>query len=233
MNDRNIEVAGELTDVARRLQLESTPEDTWQRITELAVRTLDGCEFAGVSLVYPQRIDTPAATDEVVKRVDAIQYETGQGPCLESIRDEENLVSDDLEAEDRWPAFTERAVKETSIRSMLAFQLFVREETLGALNLYSTRRYAFDDRDASVGSLFAAHAALAMSNAEQRQHSEHMDDALASSRTIGLALGILMAQSQVDREKAFAILSRASQRSNVRIRALAETIVKSVEERAT
>lgn len=233
MTDVNLKVASELTEVARLLDEAPTPDATWQRIVELAVSTLDGCEFAGVSLVQPLRIDTPAATDDVVTRVDAIQYETGQGPCLESIRDEETLVSDDLETELRWPAFTERAVRETNIRSMLAFRLFVRDETLGALNLYSMRKFAFDERATSVGALFAAHAALAMSNAEQRQHAGHMDEALASSRTIGLALGILMAQSQVDRNRAFSILSEASQRSNVKIRDLAETIVTSVEARAT
>ena len=219
-------VARDMADVARELEAESTPHETWQRICELAVKQIVGCEAAGISMVYSHgRIDTPVGTADVVQRVDQIQYETGQGPCLDAIREHDVFRTGDLAREDRWPDFAQRAAAETGVRSMLSFQLFVQDDVLGGLNLYSGQVDAFTDRDQSVGSLFVAHAALAMSNAQEHEHNVQLEAALESSRTIGVALGVLMAQQDVDRNTAFQILSSASQRSNVKLRDLAEQIV--------
>ncbi len=226
-------VAEDLASVARQLECETTPVQTWQRIVDLAVDNLDGCEMAAISLVYSfKRIDTPVYTDPLALRVDEIQYETSQGPCVDSIRDHEVVETPDLLADDRWPLFGQRASEATGIRSMVGFRLFVREDTLGALNLYSTQVAAFDDESRQMGSLFAAHAALAMASAAEHEHGEHLENALESSRVIGVAVGILMEQSSVDRAGAFRILSLASQRSNVKLRELAERIVAGVESRA-
>ena len=227
-------VAQNLASVARQLQGEDTPVRTWQRIVDLAVATLDGCEMAAISLVHASgRIDTPVFTDKLALKVDEIQYETGQGPCLQSIRDHEVVMTPDLAAEDRWPQFSRRASEETGIRSMIGFRLFVREDTLGALNLYSSQVAGFQGDATALGAVFASHAALAMANAAEHEHGEDMQDALESSRTIGVALGILMGQSTVSRADAFQILSKASQRSNVKLRDLAEQIVERVESRAS
>ncbi len=226
------DVASELADVARELQGENSPRETWQRIVDLAVQQLEHCEYAAISLVRPNnRVDTPASSHPVTLKVDAIQYDTGQGPCLDAIREAEVFTTGDLGEERRWPAFAHQAVAETGIRSMLCFRLFVQQETLGALNLYARGVDAFDDHDRVIGSLFAAHAALAMSSAEQRQHGEQLESALDSSRVIGMAIGILMEQTKVPRLRAFEILSAASQRNNVKLRDLAETVVAGVEAR--
>lgn len=44
---------------------------------------------------------------------------------------------------------------------MLAFRLFVDEDAMGALNLYSKASDAFDDESRELGAVFAAHAAVA------------------------------------------------------------------------
>lgn len=219
-------VAEEFAEVARQLQQESTPTETWQRIVALTVQHMPTCESAAISLVYPGgRIDTPAATDEAARAVDRIQYEAGQGPCLDAIREHESFLTADLAQEERWPQFASRAARETGIHSMLGFRLFVQEDTLGALNLYSRQIGAFDDSDRAIGALFAAHAALAMSNAEERHTREGLEVALEGNRVIGLAIGMLMEQRQTDRDTAFTILSNASQRANLKLRELAERLV--------
>jgi transcriptional regulator with GAF, ATPase, and Fis domain len=224
-------VAAGLVGVARQLQQANSPAETWQRIVELTVQQMPSCESAAISLVYPGgRIDTPAATDEAARAVDRIQYETGQGPCLEAIREHATFRCADLAKEGRWPQFSGRAAEETGIHSMLGFRLFVQEDTLGALNLYSRQIGAFDDSAQAIGALFAAHAALAMSNAQDRRDREGLEVALEGSRVIGLAIGMLMAQRQVDRDTAFSILSGASQRANMKLRQLAEQIVDGHEE---
>jgi transcriptional regulator with GAF, ATPase, and Fis domain len=219
-------VAEGLADVARRLEREASPPDTWRRIVELTVQHMPACESAAISMIYSGgRIDTPAATDEAARAVDRIQYETGQGPCLDAIREHESFMTADLAHEGRWPQFAAHAAQETGIHSMLGFRLFVQEETLGALNLYSRQTEAFDEGDRAIGALFAAHAALAMSNAQERNTRKGLEDAHEGSRVIGLAIGMLMEQRQVDRETAFSILSGASQRANLKLRELAERLV--------
>lgn len=223
-----------LVGVSRQLQREASPAATWQRIVELAVQRMPNCESAAIALVYPDgRIDTPAATDEAARAVDRIQYEAEQGPCLDAFREHESFLTADLAREDRWPQFAGRAEQETGIHSMLGFRLFVREETLGALNLYSRQIGAFGDADRAIGALFASHAALAMSNAQERHTREGLERALVGSRMIGLAVGMLMEQRRVDRETAFAILSEASQRANIKLRELAERIVNGHEQQLT
>jgi transcriptional regulator with GAF, ATPase, and Fis domain len=220
------ELAEAFADIARQLQAQTTREGTWQKIVDLSTARLPEIQHAAISLVHrQQKVDTVAATGKIPEAVDKIQYETGEGPCLSSIWEQDMFVTADLAAEDRWPAFSRRTVAETGIRSMLAFQLFVQEDTLGALNLYNEKPDAFDDRSQAFGRVLAAHAALAMSAANAQEDAEQLQVALGSSREIGIAIGILMCQMKVDQDGAFQILSKGSQRMNVKLRQLAARIV--------
>ncbi len=100
-------------------------------------------------------------------------------------------------------------------------RLFIEEDTLGALNLYSTEEDAFDDTDVSLASVFAVHAAVAMSSAKR----EHDLEAKADTRDlIGRAKGILMAREHVTDERAFDLLRQASQRLNVKVVDIADEV---------
>ncbi len=195
-----------------------------QRIVDLAVETIDGCDHAGISLVEGRRITTPASSNDVPRRVDGIQYETGEGPCLDAIREHEVFQTECLAEEGRWPKFSKRASDETGVASMLCFRLFIEQDTLKSLEPQLKRRAAFDDDDRAVGSVFASHAAVALSTAK---HDEQMADALESRDVIGQAKGIIMARQGVTSDEAFDILRRASQRVNVKLRDLAKQVTES------
>jgi AmiR/NasT family two-component response regulator len=106
----------------------------------------------------------------------------------------------------------------------------VQEDSLGALNLYSKRTNAFDERAQAYGQVLAAHGAIAMSAADEHLVAEQLTSALESNREIGVAVGILMIQSNTDRVGAFRILSEASQRMNVKLRDLAARIIAGAEQ---
>ena len=93
---------------------------------------------------------------------------------------------------------------------------------MGALNLYSTKPDAFDETDVAMGSVFAAHAAAAMSAVRREEHLERKAE---TRDLIGRAKGILMARSDLDDDQAFDMLRRASQRLNVKLVAVAEQVV--------
>jgi serine phosphatase RsbU (regulator of sigma subunit) len=170
-----------IAQVARQMQAQGSEQETLQSMVELAVATIPGCEHAGVTIL-DDTIETPAASDEIPPRVDRLQYDAGEGPCLDAMRDHDVLVVDDLEAEDRWPSFSRRAAAETGIRSMLSFRLFLDEGTLGALNLYSRRRNAFDDDAVLAGGVFAAHAAVALEAARQRERTVALESDIEGRR---------------------------------------------------
>jgi transcriptional regulator with GAF, ATPase, and Fis domain len=213
-------------DVARALLGQADVQQTLAKIVDLAVETIDGCDHAGITFLKGDKGSTPAASDGVPTAVDAIQFDTGEGPCLSAIREHEVFECPDLRLENRWPAFAARANRETGVSSMLCFRLFVAGDTLGALNLYSKGVDAFDEHSRSVGLVFAAHAAIALSTAI---HDEQMDEALQSRDLIGQAKGILMAREGVNAEEAFDMLRRASQRLNIKLRDVARDIVQSTE----
>jgi transcriptional regulator with GAF, ATPase, and Fis domain len=217
-----VRVAELFSSIARLLSTHADLRTTLDRIVRMAAENLDACEFAGLSIVNGRKISSPAATDPVPTILDAIQQEVDEGPCLDAIRQHEVFRTGDLAAETRWPRFAARANAETGIRSVLALRLFVEEDTLGALNLYSSVNDAFDDTDVALGSVFAAHAGIALSSA-QREHD--LERKAQTRDVIGRAKGILTAQSHVSDEQAFDLLRRASQRLNIKLVDVAEQIV--------
>jgi len=66
-----------------------------------------------------------------------------------------------------WPDFGRRAA-ELDVLSMLATQLYVRDEEMGSLNLYSRTAGAFGAEEENIGLLFASHAAVAMVGAHTK-----------------------------------------------------------------
>lgn len=110
----------------------------------------------------------------------------------------------------------------SGIQSVLSFPLFAEQDTMGALDLYSHAAGAFDDHDVAIGAVFATHAAVALNNARQ---VESLESGMKSRQLIGQAVGILMVRQDVDEEKAFDMLVRASKRLNMKLRQVAEGVV--------
>jgi hypothetical protein len=82
------------------------------------------------------------------------------------------------------------AAVQLGLRSQLAVRLYLDDDgVLGGLNLYSTTSDEVDPEAEATAELFAAHAAIALHNARER---ENLDEALRSRKVIGQALGILM-----------------------------------------
>lgn len=218
----DVELAEIFADVARGLLEEHDVDGTLDRICDLAVKTIDACEAAGISIASGPRISSLSTSDALPRIVDDIQSETQEGPCVDAIKEHEVFMTGALSKEERWPEFSRRAHEETGVQSILSLRLFASEDTMGALNLYSTEADAFDDHDVATGSVFAAHAAVALTNARREAQ---LEDKAETRDVIGMAKGIIMARQHVSDDEAFAVLRRASQRMNVKIRELADRVV--------
>lgn len=209
--------------IARDLLDQPSTEATAERITELAVQVLRGCDHAGISLVEHRKIVTVAATDEVVTEGDHRQYEFNQGPCLDSIRDQETIRAPRLATDQRWPAWAPWVSEHLGVQSMLCFQLFTSDHSYGALNLYSDQPVAFDAHDEAVGLALAAHAAVAIATSRT---ITTLNNALSNRTVIGQAEGMLMERFGLTAEQAFSVLVRVSQNDNRRLFLIADELVK-------
>ena len=215
----------QLAAAARSLQSEDGAERTLDRCVTIATELFEGCRYAAVSVVHRNApIDTAAASDPRVRRGDELQYELQEGPCLDAIWHDETVHSPDLRADERWPTWGPRVAEELDIRGMLSFQLFTDQNSLGALNLYSTTVGSFDDEDVEAGLLLAAETAVALA---QARAMTQLHTAALHRTVIGQAQGILMERYQLDAQAAFAVLRRISQANNVKLHRVATELVDS------
>jgi GAF domain-containing protein len=227
-DDRSdMELAEAMAGVARTLLAEHDVDTTLARICSLAQEVVDGCEFAGISLLEGGRVTTLRSTAAIAHTLDAIQSETQQGPCVDAIKERGSYVTGSLPDERRWPEFSTRAHAETGVTSVLAVRLHAGEDTIGALNLYSSETDAFDDHDVAIAAVFSAHAGVAMARSRRE---EQLEQKAAGRTVIGQAIGILMEREGFDDSAAFDMLRRASQRMNVKLRDVADGIAHDVDQ---
>lgn len=214
----SLSTADLLAHLARDLDSEIEPARMLQRIVEAAVCDVDGADHAGIMLLQHGALTTPAATDDRVRLIDEEQYDAREGPCLQAAIDRTEIVRvDDLASDSRWPTFAERAVGH-GVASMLSFQLYARDNNLGALNLYANKPAAFDDESAHIGALLATHAALALA---ATRTEANLRNALQTRDMIGQAKGILMERFKIDQGPAFELLVAISQHSHRKLRGIA------------
>lgn len=214
--------------LSRLLLAEETLEATLGRVAGLACRTLEACDLASVTMINDGRPSTPVQTDPQANDLDAAQYRSERGPCLEAYASREAVQGAIPQSADRWPEFT-AAAEQIGIRSVLAVPLIVSDRPVGALNLFSRTADHYDGTAEETAVLFSEQAAVACANAEVywRTYSltAHLREALESRDVIGQAKGILMARRGCTADVAFEALRKVSQHRNIKLREIAEQVV--------
>jgi len=223
---------GEQTDWARMaLRMETLAaelvdvhdvDDTLEGVLKLAVWVAP-CDVASVSLRHGGgKLETTAASDPVAQRAHELQQEIGDGPCLDVVFDAEGVnVVPDLGDSARWPRWAEYAT-ELGLSSMMAVRLFTREQTIGALDLYSFERKDYDTDDVLTARVVARRVSAVLARA---QHEQTLWEAIDSRHQIGQAQGILMERYRLTADQAFAVLRRYSQEHNRKLRDVADQVV--------
>lgn len=207
--------------ISRQLAEAEGLDETLQAIVDLSVRYLAQCDGATLMLVEKGgRVITPASTDLDARRADLAQYETGQGPCLSAMQQRVTIVIVDMHDEDRWPQWR-AAVRELGWRSMLGLRLYIADDTMGALNIYSRSPDGFPAASQLLGQVFASIAAVAMKAAIS---DAGLQRALAARDDIGQAKGILMERERLTGQEAFDRLRQLSNEHDVKVRDLARDI---------
>jgi len=218
------DLAAALVSAARSISSKDTLEETLSAIAKTAQISVPGIDHVGISTVDRKgRIVTRAATDPVVTELDDLQYSLGEGPCVDALSEQRVVVAPRIRHDQRWPNYVPQAVRSTGLQSQLAVQLFLDNEgTLGGLNLYSTTHEDLHPEATGIAELFAAQAAIALGRVLK---ITTLNEALQSRKVIGQAVGILMERYDMNEERAFAFLVRASSNGNIKLRDVAQELV--------
>jgi hypothetical protein len=194
-----------------------------QQLVDFSAHAVPHAIGVGLTLVRGNREPAPlAASNELAGIVDAIETDCGEGPCLDAIEYDDITVANDLASEEqRWPKFVERALQETPVRAMFGARIFLTGEDRGALNFYASEANAFDQLDIGIGAMLSAIASVALQHAMEQKRRVNLEIALDSSRVIGMAMGIIMANQLCTADTAFDALRRVSQETNRKLRDVA------------
>ena len=132
---------------------------------------------------------------------------------------------DDLREDSRWPQFSAIAVA-NGVLSILSVQLFVEDNSMGAIDIYSDQVAAFDGEAENTALLLASHAAIAMAASRT---VGNLRVAVESRDLIGQAKGILMERYKIDAGRAFDLLVLSSQSTHRKLREVSDELVHSGE----
>jgi len=225
--DRGLAALAEtFTHLGRELNRQTSIDEVLATITSRAYEVVPSAEHAAISRGRRGKFETVAATSDLPRRVDQLQYDAGSGPCVDAILADTVFRVGDLSRDSRWPDFGRQAAERFGIRSMLSVRLFLEDDDLVAgLNLYASAKDAFDDSDTTTAMLLATHGALALTAARRQDKIEHLNRALETSRRIGAAIGILMATHRVTYDQGFDLLRIASQSRHSKLAGIAEEVL--------
>jgi GAF domain-containing protein len=208
---------------ARTINHPKSLDETLQTIAEVARDSVPGFDQVGISTLHKNgKVETRAFTGDLVLRLDEIQYSLSEGPCVDTLRDSDVVTAPKIRHDQRWPRYVPEAVA-LGVQSQLAVKLYLDDEgTLGGINFYSTISEEVDPDAEALADLFAAHSAIALGHARER---ESLNEALHSRKVIGQAIGILMERYEMNEDRAFAFLVRASSQGNIKLRDIAQELV--------
>ncbi|MCX2949703.1 GAF and ANTAR domain-containing protein [Lentzea sp. NEAU-D7] len=211
----------------------TTTGEVLEQVVEAASRVVPGADLVSVTLRSRDgKFHTPVETDRVATELDQLQYDLGEGPCLDVADPAGPAVATapDLAASTSWPRFGPAAA-DRGLGAVLSTALLPEIQSprlSGALNIYSHRQHGIDQTDHAIALLLATHASLALAHTEAVDiatlQAEQLRRAIDSRDVIGQAKGILMARRGLTADEAFDLLRRSSQHLNVKLVELAETI---------
>jgi transcriptional regulator with GAF, ATPase, and Fis domain len=172
-----------------------------------------GVTAAGLMLVDPHgRLRVMASSSERSRLVELMEIQNEEGPCLDAYRSSAAIVVRDLDVDgSRWPTFTPEALR-VGFHGVYALPMRLREQTIGALNLFHQERDAVSPNALRIGQGLADVATIAILQQREMQHgnelNEQLQAALNSRIVIEQAKGVLAERERVDMDAAFELLRR-------------------------
>lgn len=205
----------------------------------LAERCVDLLEVSAVGLLLTDRrgaLRVMAASSEETRLLELFQIQVDEGPCLDCFRSGGPVSVGDLaESRARWPQFSQAAA-ETGFAAVTALPMRLREEVIGALNLFNFQAGELTADQQRIGQALADIATIGI--LQQRAISSRdlltaqLETALSSRVVIEQAKGVIAERHGIDQGQAFERLRASARNNNRRLADLAKAIVDGTEQLA-
>ena len=198
-------------------------------LTERCVELFD-IEAAGLMLAGPRRdLQLMASSSERMRLLELFELQRQQGPCPDCYKSGKAIDEPDLAAAvERWPAFAPEASR-VGFRAVTALPLRLREELIGALNLFRSHPGPMAEADLIAAQALADVAAIGLlqhrAGREARLLAEQLSDVLNDRITIEQAKGVLAERLQVAVDEAYSLLRVYARDHRLRVAEVARQAV--------
>lgn len=168
-------------------------------------------DAVGVLLAPPgEGLRLSAASSEEAELLELFDLQQQEGPCYEAFVTGSVIAHSDItQAEDRWPTFVPRAV-EAGFRSVYGFPLRLRDDVIGALNMFLVEPRAFEGEDVLAGRSLADIATIGIMHERAVREIELREEQLRSTvqarAEVEHAKGVLAERHGVSPGEAFTLL---------------------------
>jgi GAF domain-containing protein len=201
-------------------------------LTDRAARLLD-VSAVGLLLADPRgELRVVAASSEAARLLELLQLEGDQGPCLDCYRSGLPVTSADLTADVRWPQFAV-AARLAEFSAVQALPMRLRDQVIGALNLFRDSPGGFDPEEVRVGQALADVATIGLLHERSMRRSdalnEQLQSALNSRVVIEQAKGKLAERLNSDMDEAFIVLRDHARSNNRRLSEVARGFIEGTE----
>lgn len=187
-------------------------------------------DAAGLLLSDQRRgLQVLASSSEKARLLELFQLQSDEGPCLVAFRTGTHVAAPRLEAElERWPQFVPAAAT-AGYAAVHAFPMRLRNEVIGALNLFSSEPHELPEEHLRVAQALADVATIGILQERAIHHGEmvveQLQGALHSRIVIEQAKGLLAEAGHLDMDAAFDALRQAARRTNTLLARLARDLV--------
>lgn len=192
---------------------------------------LGGDVHCNVTVARRKRPIAVAASTPRAREMDELQYTYGDGPGLAAMRTGKSVYVPDVAMEQRWQEYL-YTVAALGIRSILAVPLQIEGHSSASLTIYSPAVDGFSPGEIVRAELFGEQSAktlgLELRLAQLRDAKEDLEAAMKSRTAIDIAVGVIMGQNRCSQAAAMAILRKASNSRNVKLRDVAAGVIESV-----
>jgi GAF domain-containing protein len=203
--------------------------DFLQTLTERCVELL-GADAAGLMLADQRgHLRVVASSAESARQVEIFELQHSEGPCLDCFHSGQQIVNlDEGQMRDRWPSFAAEAV-ELGFRSAHALPMRLRDDVIGAINLFTRTNRRLSDDDIAVGQGMADVATIGLLQErvgrEKDVLAEQLQLALNSRILIEQAKGVLAERSRITPTEAFVVMRSYARRQNRTLTSVAAAVV--------
>ena len=230
MTAREELIADTFVELADTLVAEFDVIDFLHTLVERAVALLDA--DAGGIMLADQRggLEVLAASSHEVRLVELFELQNHEGPCLEAFQTGEAVTKSDLaEMRAAWPSFTTR-LEQAGFASAQAVPMRLREEVIGALNVFRVSSGALNAADMKMARALADVATVGLLQ-ERTIHArerlaEQLQGALNSRVLIEQAKGVIAERSALSIDRAFAVMRTYARRNGKSLHTVATEVLK-------